>query len=178
MGDETETIFPPEKAIDIAIPTICLSGYLERITKEALETRSANGCWNHSDLKQTSYPETEAMPSLVHGSISTSKVTGKTSAHDSGRVMGSAGAMISDMNDIGVGSSCTPTGKTCGAGTYNDLINCIPFWVTLPLVWELHAAKVGTATPARFPATTRGLLSPETGTTIVAWINYQSQRAG
>jgi len=66
--------------------------------------------------------------------------------------MGSAGAMISDMNDIRRWIELYATGKTCGAGPTTISSTASPSWVTLPLVWESHPARLY-ATPARFLAT-------------------------
>jgi len=73
--------------------------------------------------------ETEAMPSpWVHGYHLDKQGNWEDISNTIPvAFMGSAGAMISDMNDIRRWIELYATGKTCGAGTYNDLINCIPF---------------------------------------------------
>jgi CubicO group peptidase (beta-lactamase class C family) len=47
-----------------------------------------------------------------------------------------------------------PPARPVGPGPTTISSSAFHSWATLPLVWELRAAKVGTATPARFPAIT------------------------
>src|SRR5260370_24233448 len=90
--------------------------------------------------------------------------------------MGSAGAMISNMNDIRRWIELYATGKTIGSGTYQDLINCIPFLGngSFGLGIACSAGWYGyTGGPPGY--NTSAFYSPDTGTTIVAWINYPAK---
>jgi D-alanyl-D-alanine carboxypeptidase len=89
--------------------------------------------------------------------------------------MGSAGAMISDMNDIRRWIELYATGKTCGAGTYNDLINCIPFLGNTSFGLGITCSEGWYGYTGALPGyNTADYYSPETGITILAWINYQA----
>jgi hypothetical protein len=63
--------------------------------------------------------------------------------------------MISDMNDIRRWIELYATGKTIGSGSYQDLINCIPFLGNTSFGLGITCSAVGTVTPERFPATTQ-----------------------
>jgi D-alanyl-D-alanine carboxypeptidase len=90
--------------------------------------------------------------------------------------MGSAGAMISDMNDIRRWIEPYATGKTCGPGTYKDLINCIPFLGNTSFGLGITCSEGWYGYTGALPGyNTADYYSPETGITIVAWINYQAK---
>src|SRR5438876_10376517 len=90
--------------------------------------------------------------------------------------MGSAGAMISDMNDIRRWIELYATGKTIGAGTYRDLINCIPFLGNTSFGLGITCSAGWYGYTGALPGyNTADYYSPETGTTILAWINYQGR---
>ena len=66
-------------------------------------------------------------------------------------------------------------GKTCGTGTYNDLINCIPFLGNTSFGLGITCSEGWYGYTGALPGyNTADYYSPETGLTIVAWINYQA----
>jgi D-alanyl-D-alanine carboxypeptidase len=80
-------------------------------------------------LTQTLFPLTETMPDpWARGyTLNTSRSWEDVSNTVPVEFMWSAGAMISDMNDIRRWSKLYATGKASGAATHRDLIDCIPF---------------------------------------------------
>jgi D-alanyl-D-alanine carboxypeptidase len=83
--------------------------------------------------------------------------------------MGSAGAMISDMNDIRRWIELYATGKTCGPGTHPDLINCIPFLGNTSFGLGITCSEGWYGYTGALPGyNTADYYSPATGTTIIA----------
>jgi D-alanyl-D-alanine carboxypeptidase len=102
---------------------------IEEITKDTVGNQIWKRLLEPFGLTQTSYPETEAMPSPWAHGYSLDKQRNWVDVSNTIPVafMGSAGAMISDMNDIRRWIKLYATGKTIGSGSYKDLTNCIPF---------------------------------------------------
>jgi len=84
--------------------------------------------------------------------------------------------MISDMNDMRRWIELYATGKTCGSGTYNDLINCVPFLGNTSFGLGITCSEGWYGYTGALPGyNTADYYSPETGLTILAWINYQAK---
>jgi D-alanyl-D-alanine carboxypeptidase len=171
--------FPPGKGYHYTNTNYLLIGMIiEEITKDSVGNQIRKRLLEPFGLKQTFYPETEAMPSpWVHG-YQLDKQGNWEDISNTVPVafMGSAGAMISDMNDIRRWIELYATGKTCGAGTYNDLINCIPFLGNTSFGLGITSSEGWYGYTGALPGyNTADYYSPETGITIVAWINYQAK---
>src|SRR5947199_9747919 len=68
------------------------------------------------------------------------------------------------------------TCKTCGPGTYKDLINCIPFLGNTSFGLGITCSEGWCGYTGALPGyNTADYYSPETGLTILAWINYQAK---
>jgi CubicO group peptidase (beta-lactamase class C family) len=170
--------FAPGKGYHYSNTNYLLIGMIiEEITKDKVGNQIRKRLLEPFGLKQTFYPETEAMPSpWVHG-YHLDKQGNWEDISNTVPVafMGSAGAMISDMNDIRRWIELYATGKTCGAGTYNDLINCIPFLGNTSFGLGITCSEGWYGYTGALPGyNTADYYSPETGITIVAWINYQA----
>jgi CubicO group peptidase (beta-lactamase class C family) len=171
--------FPPGKGYRYTNTNYLLLGMIiEEITKDSVGNQIRKRLLEPFGLTQTSYPQTEAMPSPWVRGYRLDKQGNWEDISNTIPVsfMGSAGAMISDMNDIRRWIELYATGKTIGPGSYQDLINCIPFLgntffglgITCSAGWYGYTGALPGYNTADY-------YSPETGTTILAWINYQAK---
>jgi D-alanyl-D-alanine carboxypeptidase len=171
--------FAPGTAFHYTNTNYLLIGMIiEAITKDSVGNQIRKRLLEPFGLTQTFYPETEAMPApWVHGYHLDKQGNWEDISNTIPvAFMGSAGAMISDMNDIRRWIELYATGKTCGARTYQDLINCIPFLgnTSFGLGMTCSAGWYG-YTGALPGYNTADYYSPATGITILAWINYQAK---
>ena len=170
--------FPPGKGYHYSNTNYLLIGMIiEEITKDSVGNQIRKRLLEPFGLKQTFYPENENMPSpWVHGyHLDKQGNWNDISNTIPVAFMGSAGAMISDMNDMRQWIKLYATGKTCGAGTYNDLINCIPFLGNTSFGLGITCSAGWYGYTGALPGyNTADYYSPETGLTILAWINYQA----
>src|SRR6266480_2761201 len=171
--------FAPGKGYRYCNTNYLLIGMIiESITKDSVGNQIRKRLLEPSGLTQTFYPETEAMPSpWVHG-YQLDKQGNWEDISNTIPVafMGSAGAMISDMNDIRRWIELYATGKTIGAGSYQDLINCIPFLGNTSFGLGITCSEGWYGYTGALPGyNTADYYSPATGTTILAWINYQAK---
>jgi len=171
--------FPPGKGYRYSNTNYLLIGMIiEEITKDSVGNQIRKRLLEPFGLTQTSYPETQAMPSpWVHGYHLDKQGDWEDISNTIPvAFMGSAGAMISDMNDIRRWIELYATGKTCGPGTYQDLINCIPFLGNTSFGLGITCSEGWYGYTGALPGyNTADYYSPATGTTIVAWINYQAK---
>jgi len=170
--------FPPGKGYHYSNTNYLMIGMIiENITKDSVGIQIRKRLLEPFGLKQTFYPQTEEMPTpWVHGYHLDKQGNWKDISNTIPvAFMGSAGAMISDMNDIRRWIELYATGKTCGAGTYNDLINCIPFLGNTSFGLGITCSEGWYGYTGALPGyNTADYYSPETGLTILAWINYQA----
>jgi CubicO group peptidase (beta-lactamase class C family) len=176
---EQKPYFAPGTAFHYTNTNYLLIGMIiEAITKDSVGNQIRKRLLEPFGLTQTFYPQTQDMPSpWVHGYHLDKQGNWEDISNTIPvAFMGSAGAMISDMNDIRQWIKLYATGKTCGAGTYQDLINCIPFLgnTSFGLGMTCSAGWYG-YTGALPGYNTADYYSPETGITILAWINYQAK---
>jgi CubicO group peptidase (beta-lactamase class C family) len=171
--------FAPGKSYRYTNTNYLLLGMIiEEITKDSVGNQIRKRLLEPFGLTQTSYPQTEAMPSpWVHGYHLDKQGNWEDISNTIPvAFMGSAGTMISDMNDIRRWIELYATGKTCGAGTYDDLINCIPFLGNTSFGLGITCSEGWYGYTGALPGyNTADYYSPATGTTIVAWINYQAK---
>jgi D-alanyl-D-alanine carboxypeptidase len=157
---------------------LLLGMIIEEITKDSIGNQIRKRLLEPFGLTQTSYPDTEAMPSpWVHG-YSLDKQGNWEDISNTIPVsfMWSAGEMISDLNDIRRWIELYATGKTIGSGSYKDLINCIPFLGNTSFGLGITCSEGWYGYTGALPGyNTADYYSPATGTTIVAWINYQAK---
>jgi D-alanyl-D-alanine carboxypeptidase len=171
--------FPPGKGYQYSNTNYLLLGMIIRdITKDSVGNQIRKRLLEPFGLKQTFFPETQEMPSpWAHGyALDKQGNWNDVSNTIPVQLMGTAGEMISDMNDIRRWIELYTTGKTCGAGTYNDLIKCIPFLGNTSFGLGLTCSAGWYGYTGALPGyNTADYHSPGTGLTIVAWINYQAE---
>jgi len=171
--------FPPGKGYHYSNTNYLLLGMIIRdITKDSVGNQIRKRLLEPFGLKQTFFPETQEMPNpWAHGYELDKQGNWKDVSNTIPvQLMGTAGEMISDMKDIRRWIELYATGKTCGAGTYNDLINCIPFLGNTSFGLGITCSAGWYGYTGALPGyNTADYHSPETALTIVAWINYQAK---
>jgi CubicO group peptidase (beta-lactamase class C family) len=171
--------FPPGKGYHYSNTNYLLIGMIiEAITKDTVGNQIRKRLLEPFGLTQTFYPETAAIPNpWVHGYHLDKQGNWEDISNTIPvAFMGSAGAMISDMNDIRRWIELYATGKTIGARTYKDLINCIPFLGNTSFGLGITCSAGWYGYTGALPGyNTADYYSPATGTTILSWINYQAK---
>lgn len=171
--------FPPGKGYRYSNTNYLLLGMIIRdITKDTVGNQIRKRLLEPFGLKQTFFPVTQDMPNPWARGYELDKQSNWNDVSNTipVQLMGTAGEMISDMNDIRRWIELYATGKTCGAGTYNDLINCIPFLGNTSFGLGITCSAGWYGYTGALPGyNTADYHSPETGLTIVAWINYQAE---
>jgi D-alanyl-D-alanine carboxypeptidase len=170
--------FAPGKGYRYSNTNYLLLGLIiEKITKDSVGDQIRKRLLEPLGLTQTIYPQTQAMPSpWAHGyELDRQRNWVDVSNTVPVAFMGSAGAMISDMNDIRRWVKLYATGKASGPATYRDLINCIPFLGNTSFGLGITCSAGWYGYTGALPGyNTADYYSPATGITIVAWINYQA----
>ena len=172
--------FPPGKGYNYSNTNYLLLGMIIReITKDSVGNQIRKRLLEPFGLTQTCFPETQEMPSPWTRGYALDKQRNWKDVSNTipVQLMGTAGEMISDMNDIRRWIELYATGKTCGAGTYNDLMNCIPFLGNTSFGLGITCSAGWYGYTGALPGyNTADYHSPDTGLTIVAWINYQAEK--
>jgi D-alanyl-D-alanine carboxypeptidase len=172
--------FPPGKGYNYSNTNYLLLGMIIReITKDSVGNQIRKRLLEPFGLKQTFFPETQEMPDPWTRGYELDKQGNWKDVSNTipVQLMGTAGEMISDMNDIRRWIELYATGKTCGAGTYNDLMNCIPFLGNTSFGLGITCSAGWYGYTGALPGyNTADYHSPDTGLTIVAWINYQAEK--
>ena len=172
--------FPPGKGYNYSNTNYLLLGMIIReITKDSVGNQIRKRLLEPFGLKQTFFPETQEMPDPWTRGYELDKQGNWKDVSNTipVQLMGTAGEMISDMNDIRRWIELYATGKTCGAGTYNDLMNCIPFLGNTSFGLGITCSTGWYGYTGALPGyNTADYHSPDTGLTIVAWINYQAEK--
>ena len=121
--------FPPGKGYRYSNTNYLLLGLIiEDITKDGVGNEIRKRLLEPFGLTHTSYPQTEAMPYPYARGYGLDKNGNWEDVSNTIPVafMGSAGEMISDMNDIRRWIKLFATGEAGGAATYRDLIELHP----------------------------------------------------
>ncbi|MGA8535050.1 MAG: serine hydrolase domain-containing protein [Candidatus Tumulicola sp.] len=171
--------FAPGKGYRYSNTNYLLIGLIiEAITKDSVANQIRKRLLEPFGLTQTVYPLTQAMPEpWAHGyGLDANRNWKDVSNTIPVAFMGSAGAMISDMNDIRRWIKLYATGKASGASTYRDLINCIPFLGNTSFGLGITCSAGWYGYTGALPGyNTADYYSPATDTTILAWIDYQAE---
>jgi D-alanyl-D-alanine carboxypeptidase len=170
--------FAPGKGYHYSNTNYLLLGLIiGEITKDNVGDQIRKRLLEPFGLTQTTYPQTEAMPAPWAHGYELDKQRNWVDVSNTIPVlfMGSAGAMISDMNDIRRWVKLYATGQASGASTYRDLVNCIPFLGNTSFGLGITCSAGWYGYTGALPGyNTADYYSPGTGITIVAWINYQA----
>ena len=151
---------------------------IESITKDTVGHQIEERLLRKFTLSHTSYPTTQAMPSpWAHGyGLNDKKAWEDVSGTIPVSLMGAAGEMISDMDDMTTWTKLYVTGKTNGAATQKERLDCI------------YTGKgnnyfgLGIGCSAGYFGYTGGLpgyntanfYEPKSGTMILAWVTVQN----
>lgn len=175
---QNKPYFAPNRGYHYSNTNYLLLGLIiEAVTKDSVGDQIRKRLLEPFGLTQTSFPQTEAMPEPWvrgygldrHGDWQDISNTVPVA------FMWSAGAMISDMDDIRRWVKLYTTGEASGRGTYADLINCIPFLGNTSFGLGLTCSAGWYGYTGALPGyNTADYYSPSTDITIVAWINYQA----
>jgi D-alanyl-D-alanine carboxypeptidase len=170
--------FAPNKGYRYSNTNYLLLGLIiENVTHDTVGNQVSKRLLEPFGLTHTSFPLTEAMPGpWAHGyTLDKQRNWRDVSNTVPVAFMWSAGAMISDMGDIRRWIKLYATGKASGAATYRDLVNCIPFLGNTSFGLAITCSEGWYGYTGALPGyNTADYYSPQTGTTIVAWITYQA----
>ncbi len=170
--------FAPGKGYRYSNTNYLLLGLIiEDLTKDSVADQIQKRLLEPFGLRQTVFPQTEEMPNPWARGYELDKQRDWVDVSNTIPVafMGSAGAMISNMNDIRRWVKLYATGKASGSQTYRDLIKCIPFLGNTSFGLGITCSAGWYGYTGALPGyNTADYYSPATGITIVAWINYQA----
>lgn len=170
--------FAPNKGYRYSNTNYLLLGLIiEAVTKDSVADQIRKRLIEPFGLAQTSFPETEAMPSPWARGYELDERRNWQDVSNTVPVafMWAAGAMISDMNDIRRWVKLYTTGAASGHATYRDLINCIPFLGNTSFGLGITCSEGWYGYTGALPGyNSADYYSPSTGMTIMAWINYQA----
>ena len=171
--------FPPGKRYNYSNTNYVLLGLIiESITKDSVGNQIRKRLLRPFGLTQTSYPNTEAMPDpWTHGyGLDKQRKWEDVSNTIPVAFMGSAGEMISDMADMKRWIKLYATAKTGGPSTYRPSTECKPFLGNTSFGLGMTCSAGWYGYTGGLPGyNTADYYNPATGTTIVAWVNYQSE---
>lgn len=156
---------------------LLLGMIVESITKDGIGDEIRKRLIVPYGLTQTSFPDSEAMPApWTRGyELDTNRNWRNVSNTVPVAFMWSAGAMISDMNDIRRWIKLFTTGEAGGRATYGDLVDCIPFLGNTSFGLGITCSAGWYGYTGALPGYNTGdYYSPSTGLTILVWINYQA----
>lgn len=175
-----EPYFPPNEGYHYSNTNYILLGLIiEAVTKDSLGNEIRKRLIEPFGLKQTSFPQTEAMPDpWAHGyDLEHNGTWTDVSNTVPVQFMWAAGAMISDMEDIRRWIKLYATGEAGGSSTYHDLIDCIPFLGNTSFGLGITCSAGWYGYTGALPGyTTADYYSPSTGMTILAWVNYKASQ--
>ena len=158
---------------------ILLGLIIESVTRDTVGDQIRKRLIEPFGLRATSFPDTEAMPEpWARGyDLNTQRNWKDVSNTVPVAFMWSAGAMISDLQDIRRWVKLFATGAAGGRSTYADLTRCIPFLgnTSYGLGMTCSAGWYG-YTGALPGYNTADYYSPSTGLTIVAFTNYKAEQ--
>jgi D-alanyl-D-alanine carboxypeptidase len=172
--------FAPNKGYRYSNTNYILLGLIiESLTHDTIGDQIEKRLLKPFGLRQTSFPLTDAMPSPWARGYELDQQRNWRDVSNTVPVafMWSAGAMISDIEDMHRWIKLFTTGQAAGAATYKDLVNCIPFLgntsfglgITCSEGWYGYTGSLPGYNAADY-------YSPQTGLTIVAWITYQAPK--
>jgi D-alanyl-D-alanine carboxypeptidase len=172
--------FAPNKGYHYSNTNYILLGLIiETLTHDTVGNQIRKRLIEPFRLTQTVFPTTEAMPGpWARGyTLDNQRDWQDISNTVPVQFMWSAGAMISDMNDIRRWMKLFTTGVAGGAGTYHDLVNCIPFLGNTGFGLGVTCSEGWYGYTGALPGyNTADYYSPKTGITVVAWITYQAPK--
>jgi len=172
--------FAPGKGYHYSNTNYLLLGLIiGEITKDSVGDQIRKRLLEPFVLKQTTYPQTEAMPDpWAHGyGLDKQRNWEDVSNTVPVAFMGSAGEMISDMADMKRWIKLYATGKTGGPATYRPLTECRQFLGNTAFGLGINCSAGWYGYTGALPGyNTADYYFPATDTTIIAWITYQAEK--
>ncbi|MGA8534461.1 MAG: serine hydrolase domain-containing protein [Candidatus Tumulicola sp.] len=171
--------FPPNKGYHYTNTGYLILGLIvESVTHDGIGDQIRKRLLEPFGLVQTSYPETMAMPDPWARGYGLDKQRNWEDVSNTIPIslMGAAGAMISDMTDMKRWIKLYVTGKTSAPATHRALMNCISTGVPdAGFGLALGCSKGWYGYTGGLPGyNTANFYFPETGITIVAWVDVQA----
>jgi D-alanyl-D-alanine carboxypeptidase len=170
--------FPPNKGYRYSNTNYILLGLIiESLTHDTVGRQISKRLLRPLGLTQTSFPTTEEMPEPWVRGYDLDKQRNWVDVSNTVPVafMWSAGSMISDMSDIKRWIKLFTTGEAGGVSTYKDLIDCIPFLGNTGFGLGITCSEGWYGYTGALPGyNTADYYSPQTGLTVIAWINYKA----
>jgi D-alanyl-D-alanine carboxypeptidase len=158
---------------------ILLGLIIQSITKDTVGNQIRKRLLAPYGLTQTSFPLTEAMPDPWVRGYDLTKDGNWEDISNTVPVtfMWSAGAMISDANDIRRWIKLFATGQASGRATYEDLIDCIPMLGNTSYGLGITCSAGWYGYTGALPGyNTADYYSPSAGMTILAWVDYKAEQ--
>ena len=172
--------FPPGKGYHYSNTNYLLLGLIiEQITKDSVGDQIRKRLLEPFGLTQTFYPQTQSMPDPWARGYGLDEQRNWKDVSNTIPValMGSAGEMISDMNDIRRWIKLYATAQTGGPAGYSPLSECKPFLGNTSFGLGINCSAGWYGYTGALPGyNTADYYFPADGTTIVAWIDYQAEK--
>jgi D-alanyl-D-alanine carboxypeptidase len=172
--------FAPGKTYKYSNTNYLILGLIvEAITHDTIEHQIETRLIEPFGLHQTSYPDTQAMPDpWQHGyGLTATKHWEDVSGTIPVSLMGAAGNMISDMNDMKRWTILYVTGKTNGAKTQRDRLACVPIEGNLSFGLGIGCSAGYYGYTGGLPGyNTSNYYLPSTGTMLLVWVSIQNER--
>ncbi|MGA8575563.1 MAG: serine hydrolase domain-containing protein [Candidatus Cybelea sp.] len=171
--------FPPGQGYHYSNTNYLILGLIiESVTHDTVANQIRKRLLVPFHLAQTVYPATEAMPEpWAHGyGLDKHRRWEDVSGTIPVSLMGAAGAMISDMDDMKRWIGLYVTGKTSAPATYRALTECVPTGhKNLSFGLGLGCSVGWYGYTGGLPGyNTANYYFPTTGATIVAWVDVQA----
>jgi len=175
---EQKPYFAPNKGYHYSNTNYLLLGLIiENVTHDSVGNEIQKRLLRPFALKQTSSPATMAMPDPWARGYGLDKKRNWEDVSNTVPVsmMGSAGEMISDMDDMKRWIKLYTTGKVSGSATYRALMQCVPTGQgNLAFGLGLGCSAGWFGYTGGLPGyNTANYYFPKTGLTVVAWVDVQ-----
>jgi D-alanyl-D-alanine carboxypeptidase len=173
--------FPPGTAYNYSNTNYLILGLvIESVTGDSVGDQIRTRLLVPFDLTETSYPATQAMPApWAHGyELGKQGDWEDVSNTIPVSLMGAAGEIISDVADMKRWVALYVTGKTNGAATQRERLDCIPIGegnLSFGLGIGCSAGWYG-YTGGLPGYNTAGYYFPSRGVTIIAWVTLQADK--
>jgi len=171
--------FPPGKGYRYSNTNYLILGLIiEQVTGDTVANQIRKRLLVPFNLTQTSYPATQAMPDpWAHGyGLDKQRRWEDVSGTIPVSLMGAAGEMISDVNDMQRWVKLYVTGKTNQAATQRARLNCVPIGEgNLAFGLGIGCSAGWYGYTGGLPGyNTAGYYFPASGITIIAWVTVQA----
>jgi D-alanyl-D-alanine carboxypeptidase len=178
-GVAQKPLFAPGTKYNYSNTNYLLLGLIiEAITRDTVGHEIEKRLIRPFGLTQTSYPDTQAMPDpWAHGyGLTPKKDWEDVSGTLPVSLMGAAGEMISDMDDMHRWVTLYVTGKTNGPATQRERLHCLPVQGNLSFGLGIGCSAGYFGYTGGLPGyNTANYYLPSSGTTILVWVPIQNE---